>query len=319
MFLRARGVAKADFNSFGARRGNDRVMTRGTFANIRLRNLLVPGTEGGVTEFLPTGEKMSIFDAAERYRAAGTRLVVLAGKEYGTGSSRDWAAKGTLLLGVRAVIAESFERIHRSNLVGMGVLPLEFEAGQSRTTLGLTGRETFAIRGVEKGVDGPLDARRSWRGTSRAPRRSFRVRCRDRHAHRGRVLPPRRHPAVRAAEAPRDVNPPLAIDHVNLPARDPDALARWYVETLGFDRHGPFLWSGGSLLVFVRGEPLPTGAFHVGCRAASRAVLDGWVDELRRRGVDVPAATGDEAYASTRLRDPEGNELELFHEPAPGA
>ena len=145
-------MVKADFNSFGARRGNDRVMTRGTFANIRLRNLLVPGTEGGVTEFLPTGERMSIFDAAERYKATGTALVVLAGKEYGTGSSRDWAAKGTLLLGVRAVIAESFERIHRSNLVGMGVLPLEFEAGQSRTTLGLTGRETFSIRGVENGV-----------------------------------------------------------------------------------------------------------------------------------------------------------------------
>ena len=152
VFLKAHGVAKADFNSFGARRGNDRVMTRGTFANIRLRNLLVPGTEGGVTEFFPTGEKLAIFDAAERYKAAGTGLVVLAGKEYGTGSSRDWAAKGTLLLGVRAVIAESFERIHRSNLVGMGVLPLEFEAGQSKTTLGLSGRETFSIEGVEKGV-----------------------------------------------------------------------------------------------------------------------------------------------------------------------
>ncbi len=176
-FLKSRGVVKADFNSFGARRGNDRVMTRGTFANIRLRNLLVPGTEGGVTEFLPTGEKMSIFDAAERYKAAGTGLVVLAGKEYGTGSSRDWAAKGTLLLGVRAVIAESFERIHRSNLVGMGVLPLEFEAGQSRTTLGLTGRESFTIKGVENGVKARSTLEvvaRDEKGVSKA----FQVRCR---------------------------------------------------------------------------------------------------------------------------------------------
>jgi len=147
-WLEARGVTKVDFNSFGARRGNDRVMTRGTFANIRLRNLLLPGTEGGVTQHLPTGETLSIFDAATRYQAAKTPLIVLAGKEYGTGSSRDWAAKGTLLLGVRAVIAESFERIHRSNLVGMGVLPLEFETGQSRTTLGLTGREAFEVRGL---------------------------------------------------------------------------------------------------------------------------------------------------------------------------
>jgi aconitate hydratase len=152
-YLVERGVGHADFNSFGARRGNDRVMTRGTFANIRLRNLLVPGTEGGVTEHLPTGEQVSIFEAAERYRASGTPLVVLAGKEYGTGSSRDWAAKGTLLLGVRAVIAESYERIHRSNLVGMGVLPLEYLPGESRATLGLSGRETFEVRGIEAGVE----------------------------------------------------------------------------------------------------------------------------------------------------------------------
>ncbi len=151
-WLRAQGVGRADFNSFGARRGNDRVMTRGTFANIRLRNLLAPGTEGGVTRFLGTGEVISIFDAAERYKAAGTPLVILAGKEYGTGSSRDWAAKGTLLLGVRAVIAESYERIHRSNLVGMGVLPLEYLPGQTRTTLGLTGEETFEVKGIEGGV-----------------------------------------------------------------------------------------------------------------------------------------------------------------------
>jgi aconitate hydratase len=145
-YLRGHGVSKVDFNSFGARRGNDRVMVRGTFANIRLKNLLVPGVEGGVTVHLPSGERLSIFDAAERYKREGTPLVILAGKEYGTGSSRDWAAKGTLLLGVRAVIAESFERIHRANLVGMGVLPLVFESGQSAEKLGLTGRERFSIR-----------------------------------------------------------------------------------------------------------------------------------------------------------------------------
>ena len=145
-YLRAHGVSKVDFNSFGARRGNDRVMVRGTFANIRLKNLLVPGVEGGVTVHMPSGDRLSIFDAAERYKREGTPLVILAGKEYGTGSSRDWAAKGTLLLGVRAVIAESFERIHRANLVGMGVLPLVFESGQNAEKLGLTGRERFSIR-----------------------------------------------------------------------------------------------------------------------------------------------------------------------------
>jgi aconitate hydratase len=124
-------------------------MMRGTFANIRLRNLLVPGTEGGVTLYLPTGEQMSIYDAAMRYKADGTPLLVIAGKEYGTGSSRDWAAKGTLLLGVRAVIAESFERIHRSNLIGMGVLPLQFQAGESASSLGLTGQERFEISGFD--------------------------------------------------------------------------------------------------------------------------------------------------------------------------
>ncbi|MCK6529547.1 aconitate hydratase AcnA [Myxococcota bacterium] len=144
-YLQSRGVRKADFNSYGSRRGNDRVMVRGTFANIRLKNLMVPGVEGGVTAHQPSGERASIFDAAERYRAEGVPLIVLAGKEYGTGSSRDWAAKGTLLLGVRAVIAESFERIHRSNLVGMGVLPLQFQEGQSVESLGLTGREAFDL------------------------------------------------------------------------------------------------------------------------------------------------------------------------------
>ena len=147
-YLVAQGVAPVDFNSYGARRGNHEVMMRGTFANIRLRNQLAPGTEGGVTVHVPTGEQMSIFDASMRYQAAGTPLVVLAGKEYGTGSSRDWASKGTMLLGVKAVIAESFERIHRSNLIGMGVLPLQYQAGQNAQTLGLTGAETFTIHGA---------------------------------------------------------------------------------------------------------------------------------------------------------------------------
>jgi aconitate hydratase len=148
-FLTAAGVAKGDFNSYGSRRGNDRVMTRGTFANIRLRNHLCAGTEGNVTVYLPTGERMSIFDAAELYKASNTPTIVIAGSEYGTGSSRDWAAKGTMLLGVKAVIAVSFERIHRSNLVGMGLLPLQFLDDQNPEILGLTGEETFDIVGTE--------------------------------------------------------------------------------------------------------------------------------------------------------------------------
>ncbi|WP_298691447.1 aconitate hydratase AcnA [uncultured Sphingomonas sp.] len=147
-FLGEHQVAKADFNSYGARRGNHDVMMRGTFANIRIKNEMVPGVEGGMTKFIPTGEVEAIYDAAMLYKAEGTPLVVIAGKEYGTGSSRDWAAKGTTLLGVRAVITESFERIHRSNLVGMGVLPLQFAAGVDRKTLGLDGSETFTITGV---------------------------------------------------------------------------------------------------------------------------------------------------------------------------
>ncbi|MBI3932463.1 MAG: aconitate hydratase AcnA [Acidobacteria bacterium] len=147
-YLKSKGVEKRDFNSYGSRRGNDRVMVRGTFANIRLKNLMVPGVEGGVTVHVPSGEQMAIYDAAERYRAEAIPLVVIAGKEYGSGSSRDWAAKGTLLLGVRAVVAESYERIHRSNLVGMGVLPLQFKAGQNADSVGLTGRETLTIRGL---------------------------------------------------------------------------------------------------------------------------------------------------------------------------
>jgi aconitate hydratase len=147
-YLVANGVKPHEFNSYGARRGNHEVMVRGTFANIRLRNQLAPGTEGGWTLYLPGEEKMSIYDAAVKYREAGVGLVVIAGKEYGSGSSRDWAAKGTRLLGVRAVITESYERIHRSNLIGMGVLPLEFKAGENRESLGLTGHEIFNIEGV---------------------------------------------------------------------------------------------------------------------------------------------------------------------------
>jgi aconitate hydratase len=151
-YLIANGVEPKDFNQYGTRRGNDRVMTRGTFANIRIKNLMLGGEEGGNTLYFPGGEKLSIYDAAQKYREAGVPLIVLAGKEYGTGSSRDWAAKGTLLLGVKAVIAESFERIHRSNLVGMGVLPLVFKEGQNIESLGLTGRERFDILGISDGI-----------------------------------------------------------------------------------------------------------------------------------------------------------------------
>ncbi len=147
-YLIAHGVQPKDFNSYGARRGNHEVMMRGTFANIRLRNQLAPGTEGGWTLHQPSGEKLTIFDAAERYRAENVPLLVIAGKEYGAGSSRDWAAKGTLLLGARAVLAESFERIHRSNLIGMGVLPLEFQEGETAKSVGLTGQEIFDVEGL---------------------------------------------------------------------------------------------------------------------------------------------------------------------------
>jgi aconitate hydratase len=152
-YLVANGVSPNDFNSYGARRGNHEVMVRGTFANIRLRNQLAPGTEGGVTRLLPEGEVMSIFDASDAYKKRGTPLVVLAGKEYGSGSSRDWAAKGPMLLGIRMVIAESYERIHRSNLVGMGILPLQFEDGQTSASLGLTGEEIFETVGLPAMLD----------------------------------------------------------------------------------------------------------------------------------------------------------------------
>jgi aconitate hydratase len=147
-YLTSNGVAPADFNSYGSRRGNHEVMVRGTFANVRIRNLLAPGTEGGFTTFLPTGEVMTIYDAAMRYRAEDTPLLVLAGDEYGSGSSRDWAAKGPHLQGISAVIARSYERIHRSNLIGMGILPLQFLEGESVATHRLTGHEYFDIKGI---------------------------------------------------------------------------------------------------------------------------------------------------------------------------
>jgi aconitate hydratase len=152
-YLQEHGVGVRDFNTFGSRRGNHEVMMRGTFANVRIKNLLLDGVEGGFTEYLPSGEQMSIYDASMRYQEEGIPLVVLAGKEYGTGSSRDWAAKGTSLLGVKAVVAESYERIHRSNLVGMGVLPLEFPRGESAESLGLTGREEISISGISSGLE----------------------------------------------------------------------------------------------------------------------------------------------------------------------
>ena len=156
-YLTERQVRPEDFNSYGSRRGNHEVMMRGTFANIRIRNEMAPGTEGGVTRHMPGGEEMSIFDAAMKYQAEGVPLVIVAGKEYGTGSSRDWAAKGTRLLGVKAVIVESFERIHRSNLVGMGVLPLQFKDGLTRTDLKLDGSEIFDISGLADGISPRMD------------------------------------------------------------------------------------------------------------------------------------------------------------------
>jgi aconitate hydratase len=169
-YLREHGVEPRDFNSYGSRRGNHEVMVRGTFANVRLRNLLVPGSEGTWTVHAPSGEEMTIYDASQRYAAEGTPLIVLAGKEYGSGSSRDWAAKGPALLGVRAVIAESYERIHRSNLLMMGVLPLQYAAGESRESLGLSGREEFAVHGIADG-----EAREV---TVRADGKEFRARVR---------------------------------------------------------------------------------------------------------------------------------------------
>jgi len=162
-YLSEHGVKAADFNSYGSRRGNHDVMVRGTFANVRLRNKLAPGTEGGVTRLLPEGEQMSIFDASVKYAERGIPLMILAGKEYGSGSSRDWAAKGPNLLGVRAVIAESFERIHRSNLVGMGILPVQFLDGENAESLGLTGEEVFDFPGLKSLLDAKLAQGRTLR------------------------------------------------------------------------------------------------------------------------------------------------------------
>ena len=175
-YLTAQGVKPEDFNSFGARRGNHEVMMRGTFANIRLKNLLVPGVEGGVTRHLPSGEQLSIYDAAMRYQKEGVPLVVVAGAEYGTGSSRDWAAKGTMLLGVKAVITKSFERIHRSNLIGMGVLPLQFEAGQDAASLGLDGSEVFSIAGIA--TDLAPGKKLTVKATGKSGEKSFTAVCR---------------------------------------------------------------------------------------------------------------------------------------------
>ncbi|MBT6801233.1 MAG: aconitate hydratase AcnA, partial [Rhodospirillales bacterium] len=172
-YLTRHQIGEHDFNSYGARRGNHEVMMRGTFANIRLRNELAPGTEGGITRHMPDGEQMSIFDAASKYADEGTPLIIMAGQEYGTGSSRDWAAKGTMLLGVRAVIVESFERIHRSNLVGMGLLPLLFPEGVTRKSLGIDGTETFDLIGIEEditpGMELPLTIHRADGTTETVP------------------------------------------------------------------------------------------------------------------------------------------------------
>jgi aconitate hydratase len=174
-YLMSLGVKPADFNSYGARRGNHEVMMRGTLANIRLRNLMAPETEGGFTKHVPSGDPMTIFDASVRYQKERVPLLIIAGKEYGTGSSRDWAAKGVLLLGVRAVIAESFERIHRSNLVGMGVLPLQFLDGQNRDSLGLTGFEEYALEGVPAAVESSGKSRVKVTATQNGASKTFEV------------------------------------------------------------------------------------------------------------------------------------------------
>ena len=196
-YLQDQGVVPADFNSYGSRRGNHEIMMRGTFANTRIKNLMVPGVEGGVTAHQPGGEKMPIYDAAMKYVAAGVPLVVIAGKEYGTGSSRDWAAKGTSLLGVKAVIAESFERIHRANLVGMGVFPLTFQSGQTAASLGLDGTEIYDFEGLHNGS-------REARVTATSPSGKltrFAAQCPRRHAEGVGIHGERRDPALRAAPA----------------------------------------------------------------------------------------------------------------------
>lgn len=212
-YLTEHGIERRDFNSYGSRRGNHEVMIRGTFANIRLRNQIAPGTEGGYTRDFTQGDGpvSFIYDASQNYQAAGTPLVILAGKEYGSGSSRDWAAKGTALLGVKAVIAESYERIHRSNLIGMGVLPLQFPEGHTAESLGLTGEETFSFMRRDRAEQRHHAAHRQGHHRHRC---GVRRRRPHRHPRRGGLLPQRRHPAVRApqphpqVEAPRSERGP---------------------------------------------------------------------------------------------------------------
>ena len=196
-FLGQHQVLQKDFNSYGARRGNDDVMVRGTFANIRIKNEMLNGVEGGMTKHFPSGDQLPIYDAAMRYKQEGVPLVVFGGKEYGTGSSRDWAAKGTLLLGVKAVITESFERIHRSNLVGMGVLPLTFKEGMDRKTLGLKGDETH--RHCRPGKPRAAHGHQAADQTRQRHHRHGGPALPRRYRRRGELLPPWRHPAVRAA------------------------------------------------------------------------------------------------------------------------
>ena len=200
---------------------------RGTFANVRLRNQLAPGTEGGVTLHLPDGEQTTIYDAAERYAAEGVPLVVLAGKEYGSGSSRDWAAKGTALLGVRAVLAESYERIHRSNLIGMGVLPLQYAEGQNAASLGLTGHEVFTITGLEPLNDGVTPKTVTVRAEDGDRVVEFEARSAHRHPDGGRVLPPRRDPPVHAPPDGR-IAPGAVRSDCRLPDRHrPSRFGGW--------------------------------------------------------------------------------------------
>ena len=200
------GIEPKDFNSYGARRGNHEVMVRGTFANVRLRNQLVPGVEGGVTRYLPAQRAdVDLRCGDEISSAEGTPLIVLAGKEYGSGSSRDWAAKGPYLLGVKAVIAESFERIHRSNLIGMGILPLEFDAGANRSTLRLDRRrDRSAITGIAAGITPRMHARRHGDRRANGEVDGVQSTRAHRHARRSRILSSRRHPAVRAEATARE-------------------------------------------------------------------------------------------------------------------
>ena len=250
-YLIEHGVERREFNSYGARRGNHEVMVRGTFANVRLRNQLVTGSEGTWTVHLPDGEEGPIFDIASRYRAEGVPTIVIAGKEYGSGSSRDWAAKGPNLLGVRAVIAESYERIHRSNLLMMGILPLQFLDGDTPASLGLTGREEFSIAGVENG-----EAREV---TVRADGKEFARACPPRHAARAGVLSARWHPPVRPQTPPRLIRTP----------------------TRGSASREAVLESDGSLPAYVR-RAIARGEDPAGPRAAAREGARARVPHRRR-------------------------------------